>query len=175
MDLPAKQRQFEDQYPALFAQTYRYVRYRVPHAQDAEDLVADAILRAYAKLDLFEPEKGNLSQWLNGFARHKVLTHWRDRRVTVSFEELEDVLSSPDQAPSEGVDQRLLAERLMAGLPQTVKALIAMRFIDGLTHEEIADATRKEPQAVRQFFSRLQRKLRLQAQELNDDAPSYVQ
>lgn len=176
MDLPAKRRQFEAEYPALFAQTYRYIRYRVPHTQEAEDLVADAILQAYAKLDVFEPEKGNLAQWLTGFARHKVLTHWRDRRISVSFEDIEGVLSSPDPAPSEGLDRHLLVERLMARLPAAVKALVAMRFIDGLSHEEIAAATYKEPQAVRQFFSRLQRKLRLDAQELNGaDHTSYVQ
>ncbi len=171
MELTEKRRMFEEEYPRLFAQIYRYIRYRVPHAQDAEDLLADTMLQAYAKLRLFDAAKGSLAQWLTGFARHRVQDHWRRRRVTISIEEIEGTLADVGRE-AEDLDDQLLVERIMAALPAEAKALIAMRFIDGLTHEEIARSIGKDPRSVRQFFSRLQRQLRLENEAAMTSEPS---
>ncbi len=166
MDLQDKQRQFETEYRDLFAQIYRFIRIRVQHEQDAEDLVSDVIMLAFSKVDSFEPEKGCLSQWLTGIARYKVLDYWRGHHVNVSIEEIEEFLAAPDRGVLDALDNRMLVERLIHDLPQAAKLLIIMRYNDDMTFKEIAAAIGKEPPAVRKLFSRLHEKLRMSAPEM---------
>lgn len=168
MDLNEKQRQFAREYRPLFDFLYRYVRYRVPNVPDAEDVVSDVFAQAYARLDAYEPLLGTLRQWTCGIARHAVATHWRTRRASVSLEAVAETipeLAVPSDA--DAVDHRLRAERALRGLHADAKALLAMRYEDGMTHAQIAEAIGKDPAAVRKFFSRVLTALRL----ANEDQP----
>ncbi|OGL94734.1 hypothetical protein A2348_02335 [Candidatus Uhrbacteria bacterium RIFOXYB12_FULL_58_10] len=62
MDQNEKQRQFTREYRQLFDFLYRYVRYRVPSVEDAEDVVSDVFVQAYARLDGYEPLLGTFRQ-----------------------------------------------------------------------------------------------------------------
>jgi RNA polymerase sigma-70 factor (ECF subfamily) len=162
MDLREKREQFAADYGELFAYVYRFMCYRIPHKQDAEDAAADVLAGAYAKIGRFDPERGSLRQWLTGHARNTVLMYWRGRRPTVSLDEV--VGTVPERSERDcphDTDVRMTAARIVAALPAETKAVLALRFVDGLTHEEIASLLGKEPAAIRQFFSRLQRRLRL--------------
>jgi RNA polymerase sigma-70 factor (ECF subfamily) len=162
MDLSKKQRLFACEYRGLFDFVYRYVRYRVPNVADAEDVVSEVFERTYAKLELFDPTVGTLRQWTCGFARHAVADHWRRHRATVSLDDLAETLPSPASlTPADELDHRLGVERAIRALSPEIKALLAMRYEDDMTHAEIADATGKDPAAVRKFFSRLLASLRL--------------
>lgn len=170
MDLSEKQRQFAREYRPLFDFVYRYVRYRVPGVTDAEDVVADVFAQAYARLDAYEPLLGTLRQWTCGIARHAVANHWRTRRAHVSLDAVAETvpeLAVPSDADS--VDHRLRVERAVRNLSPDAKALLAMRYEDGMTHAQIAEAVGKDPAAVRKFFSRVLSALRLANQDQSYD------
>ena len=154
------------EYASLYPYLYRYVAYRVPRREDAEDIVSDVFLTAVAKLDSFDPGKGTLRQWLTGVAKYKVLAYWRAKKPVVS---LDDVFEIPDPTFATKIIGRLSREfearRLLKGLRAEAKALLAMRYEDDMTHQEIADATGVEADAVRQRFSRLHRSLRIASTE----------
>lgn len=163
----AKHNLFIREYPALFDYLYRYVCYRVVQKQDAEDIVSEVFTEALDNLDVFDPERGNLSQWLTGIARNKIRLHWRLKQpLTFIDEMLEDL--SMTEIETDQIDEKLLVEKIMKDLPAEVKALLAMRYIDGLAHDEIAQMIGKTPAAVRQWFSRLHASLRLR---YNEDKP----
>lgn len=166
MDLDEKQRMFARSYGELFDFLYRYVRYRVPHAQEGEDVMADVLARAYQKLDQFDPALGSLRQWTTGLAKHGIQMYWRSRRATVSLEDVAESTPGLVSIPGiQAVEHRLEVERVVRGLPPEAKALLAMRYEDGMTCQEIAETIGKEPAAVRKYFSRLLEKLRLDADQ----------
>ena len=170
MDLLKKQRLFAREYRGLFDFVYRYVRYRVPNRAEAEDVVSEVFERTYAKLEAFDPAAGTLRQWTCGFARHAIADHWRRHRATVSLDALgDDIPALAEPARVDDVDHRLRIERALRGLSPDIKALLAMRYEDNMTHAEIADATGKDPAAVRKFFSRLLASLRLSHEDISYD------
>ena len=162
MDIQQKHQQFEQSYPELFDYTYRYVRFRIYHTQEAEDLVADIFRMAYEKLDDFDEERGNLRQWITGIMRNKVVEYWRSRKINLPLEDVETTLLSfiNKHALEEQLDGDAFFEQLMEHLSLEQKALFTLRYVDGLTYEEIARQVKKQPGAIRNVFSRLHRKLR---------------
>ncbi len=169
MDLRQKQALFAREYPAVFEYLYRFIYVRVFDRDEANDVVSEIFTKAYTLLDRFEPDRGNLRQWLTGFAKYELLTYWRRKKPTVSLE-LDDALVDPQTGTPfvEKLDDHLLAEKMYERLSKDQKRLLTLRYVDGLTYEELADVTGKEPAALRQLFSRLHRVLRLEFQDAHD-------
>ncbi len=151
-------------YPLLFDYIYRYVRYRLSLQQDAEDIVGEIFAEAIESLENFNPQRGNLQQWLTGIARNRLRQYWRFKKpVVVIDEQLENLICV--EMPTETIDDQMLIEKITKGLSAETKALLALRYIDGLTHEEIAQIVGKSPAAVRQWFCRLHTSLSLRYSE----------
>lgn len=45
--------------------------------QEADDLLGEVWLRAFAGRDTYEPTRADVRPWLYGIARHVLLKHWR--------------------------------------------------------------------------------------------------
>lgn len=164
MTLAQKQDHFQRLYSQLFDKLYRYSYTRVPNITEAEDIVADIFLSAYRSLDKFDDAKGNLEQWLIGIARYAIIDYWKARKITLEFDEailLFDALEQ-DNSLEKTIDNKMLFAKIMDQLPGDVAALLTLRYVDDLTYEEIAKLTGKTAESIRQFFSRLHKKLRLQ-------------
>jgi RNA polymerase sigma-70 factor (ECF subfamily) len=159
MTIRQKQAIFEASYHDLFGVCYRYVVYRVPTSTDAEDVVASGFYKAWKKLRSFDPERGNLQQWLFGIMKTEVLQYYRTTKPVVDLETVLPYLQA-ETVSQEDLDQVLLSESILATVTEDQRALLALRHIDGLTYEEIAQLIGKQPAAVRNNFSRLHRKLR---------------
>lgn len=160
MHIREKQRLFEETYTELFPALYRHVGFRVPHRQDAEDIVSTVLLNAYQKIHQWDETKGTLIQWIRGIATLSVIDHWRQRKFTVDLDEVVNICESFQRGddPSR-LDQEQAFEELMKALSPEHRALFALRYIDGFTCEEIAVIVEKESPAIRAFFSRTHRKL----------------
>jgi len=167
MNIRKKKKLFAQEYPALFDDVYRYVRYRIRSREEAEDIVSNAFLKAYARLAEYRPELGNLRQWLTGIAKYELLMHWRSKRHECSLEITESLVQGTDD-PTQDIDQHVLTEIIFKSLSADMKALVAMRYADGLTYEELAEITQKDAAALRQTFSRLHRSLRLEFRDIHE-------
>ena len=155
-----KKKLFSEEYSELFDYLYRYVCYRVPEREEAEDLVSESFLQAYHRLDDFDSDKGTLRQWLTGIAKNTLLMYWRRRSVQVDLDAIPELHDPQQEQIVCFLDQRLLVDQLLCQLSDDAKALVAFRYTDGLSHEEIAQLLGKHPAAVRKFFSRLHERLR---------------
>lgn len=153
---------FQKLYSTLFDHLYRYVRTRIPHTPDAEDIVADTLVRVYERIEQYEETTGTLEQWVFGIAKHKIIDHWRSRKIVLNLDEAILMIEATERDADQKLDDRLLFEKIMDALPPDIHALFALRYIDGLTYQEIADLTKKRPESIRQFFSRAHAKLRQQ-------------
>jgi RNA polymerase sigma-70 factor (ECF subfamily) len=144
---------------------------------DAEDIVQEAMLRAYKYLDRFSG--GAFRPWLLAIVRNTAMTWLKRNRsaklVLVPDFETEqqpetDAAVAPSPTPEGSLLQRDLADRLnraVAALPEDFREVIVLRELQDLSYKEIA-AVIDAP--IGTVMSRLARARRL----LMDALPEYA-
>ncbi len=162
MTLQEKKKHLSREYSDLFDYLYRYVCFRIGNRADAEDVVSVCFLQAYGRLNDFDPEKGNLKQWLTGVAKNQLLMYWRAQKTFIDLDEIAEMVGE-DYDPTDRIDAMMKIEHLFDQLDEKDRVLLTMRYIDGLSHEQIAQEIGKQPAAVRQYFSRLNKRIQAYA------------
>lgn len=110
-----------------------FVCARLGRGPDADDVAQEVFLAAYRNLaQLRQPE--HFAGWLLGIARTKLRMHFRrlGRSRVAPDGELDRFAAPAEEHP----DHELGA--LLRGLPDDVRAVLLLRFIDGLSYREIA-------------------------------------
>jgi RNA polymerase sigma-70 factor (ECF subfamily) len=115
---------------------------------EAEDVIQDAYVRAYAHLDQFAG-RSTFSTWLTRIAINEALarTRWRSRFVEIDAmtEPRKDALPSlwsTEKGPeSQAVAQSLktVLEAAIAALPDTYRPVVMLRDVQGLSTAEAAE------------------------------------
>lgn len=77
---PSERPDFAELYDQHFSRVYNYVRYRVPDAATADDVVSRSFERALDRFESFDPARGAAASWLIGIASNAVADHYRNRR-----------------------------------------------------------------------------------------------
>jgi RNA polymerase sigma-70 factor (ECF subfamily) len=142
---------------------YRYVYYRVGDDDDAEDLTEQVFLQAWQALPGYEQRGYPFTSWLYRIAHNKVSDHHRARaayKAPLPLGQLsggqlsggDGVCQSRQQAALDRVISAEEAEALSAAIGQLgddQQQVIILRFIEGLSHAEVADIMNKSPGACR--------------------------
>ncbi|RIL09047.1 RNA polymerase subunit sigma-70 [bacterium] len=136
----------------------RYVAFRVPDRETAEDLTGDVFLRFLDALRGPRPPSTTLRGWLYGVAFHVVQDHFR-KRYRADVVALDERLAGP--AATESVDDALAARhartalaRAMGKLTEEQQHVIALRFGSAQPIQAVADALGKSEGAVKQMQAR---------------------
>lgn len=127
---------------------YRLVRAVVRSNADAEDVLQEAYLSAFARLDTFHGE-ASLSTWLSRIALNAALMRLRAQKrvkraapaLAAEAEIIPFPLSSPTADPERAMAQRQLlhlVEEATDALPETFRLVFVARVIEGLSVEETA-------------------------------------
>lgn len=137
---------------------------------DAEDVVQEALLRGYQKLETFE-SRSNFSTWIYRIAVRCALDRVAsrrvrdDRRVAEESDPESETIQVADNSP--GPDRLLLDCELgamravaMHALTPIERAAFVLRHIEGQTTDEIAAALGIAPNAAKQTVFRAVQKLR---------------
>lgn len=152
--------EIERTFAELFDILFRYVRIRVPSAQEAEDIVGDVFAYALRYAYTFIPQKGTLRMWLFGIARHEIMRYWKKQsRKDVQSEAVASLLSDQGMFVA-CMEQSLESEGYLARLNDTERALVVRHYIDGIPYAELARDTGKTSSALRKYMSRIVQSLR---------------
>ena len=138
-------------YEAHLDRIYRYIFYRVGTTGDAEDLTEIVFLKAWEAIDRYQPRGVPFVAWLYRLAHNLVVDSYRSRRQTVSIDDLTE-LEEPDANVIDVVEEKLDAENVrvaLRALPPDYQELIVLRFVEGLSHAEVAEITGKSEGAMR--------------------------
>lgn len=138
-------------YQAYAQPIFRYISYRVESDAIAEDLTSDVFLRMVQGLSRYQDTGAPFGAWLFRIAATRVADHYRQKRRTTSSEIL-DNYPSTDTDPDiklELQEERALLRRALQGLPDNYQNLIILRFIQQLSHTEVAAILNKSESAVR--------------------------
>jgi RNA polymerase sigma-70 factor, ECF subfamily len=117
----------------------------------AEELVQDVFLAMWRTAGSFDPQQGAFRPWLMRLTHWKILNELRRRRrrpaerppgATDEEDDLEhvpDAAPGPEERSSQHEHERIVHAALNA-LPPKQRQAVALAFLEGLTHEEVAHA-----------------------------------
>ncbi len=137
---------------------YGYFVRRCPDRATAEDLTSETFLAAMDAARRSEPPPIAVP-WLLGVARHKLADHYRRRatRETVTVAEVPDA-QAPDGWDTE-LD-RIVAESVLARLPDTHRTVLALRYMDDCSVPECAELIGRTVHATEALLVRARKAFR---------------
>ena len=141
---------FEEHYDRLA----RYIAARVGNRDLAEDMAGEVFLRAVESLGSIEQRGVPLQAWLYRVARNLVIDHYRrnSRQQSVALDEVAALAGTAD--PAADVEHQMTMERVydaMQRLNPAQQEVITLRFIGGLSSEEVGTVIGRTNGAVREL------------------------
>lgn len=126
-------------------------------------MVQDAFIKAFEKLaDLKDPEA--FRPWLRHIVRSTALDALRRRRPVRSLDAHDGFDVEGEQAPPEtDLDQAELhaaIQQHIARLPEAQREVIAMKYLEGLSYEEIAERTGATLSSIESRLHRARQRLK---------------
>jgi RNA polymerase sigma-70 factor (ECF subfamily) len=153
---------------------YRIARSVLRDDSEAEDVVQEAYLRAFAHLDRFRGE-ARLSTWLTRIALNEALGRLRRRRPFVDLAAVDAINDQGEarviflpsarqdgdpEAAAARAEVRRLLERAVDQLPDPFRTVFVLRDIEELSIEETASHLGLRPETVKTRLHRARRLLR---------------
>jgi RNA polymerase sigma-70 factor, ECF subfamily len=142
-----------DLYDAALPQVYGYLLARCGRRALAEDLTAETFLAAVAACRRHPPPAMSTG-WLVGIARHKLVDHWR---ATEREERgLRAVAAEPDPGgdPLDDHLDALLAREVLDAQTAQHRAVLTLRYLDGLPVPEVARTLDRTVHATESLLTR---------------------
>lgn len=140
---------------------YGYFTRRCGDRAVAEDLTSDTFLAAMDAARKPAPPPMTVP-WLIGVARHKLADHYRRRHDRFSV----PMADPPETAdPIDGWDtelDRIVAEAVLARLPEQHRTVLALRYLDDCTVSECAELIGRTVYATETLLVRARRAFRSQ-------------
>lgn len=143
---------FGQLYDAYMERIYRFVYFRVEDQQTAEDITSQVFLKAWSNLDRFQFSRTPYLAWLYTIAHNAVIDHYRTRKVTTALDDVQ--LSQPDH--SELVENEIDLTVEMKSVKTALRSLtddqqkvLTLKFIEGMSNNEIARHLGKREGAIR--------------------------
>jgi RNA polymerase sigma-70 factor (ECF subfamily) len=143
-----RRRRFEAQVLPHLDAAYRFARWLARSPDDADDVVQEAVLRAYRSFDTLRGS--DVKAWLLTIVRncHSTALKQQQRRAQVPLPEEDDaqdgalIATTPDpESASIRRDEEHTLERLIAGLPDDYREVLILREIEDMRYREIAAVT----------------------------------
>jgi RNA polymerase sigma factor (sigma-70 family) len=144
-----RRRRFEAQVLPHLDSAYRFARWLARSPDDADDVVQDAILRAYRGFDALRGS--DVKAWLLTIVRncHSTSVKQQQRRAQVPLLEEHDaqdghalIATTPDpESASIHRDAERTLESLIAGLSDNYREVLILREIEDMRYHEIAAVT----------------------------------
>lgn len=125
--------------------------------QDAEDIVQETFLRAYANIGTFNPEH-SLRQWLFTIAYRLMVSSWRKKKTFHLTDEAAALLEGPPQRADDPIDPQELWDAVRKAGSEAY-TILWLRYRQELSIDEIAQITNKTNIGVRVLLHRTRRKL----------------
>lgn len=152
---------------------FRVVRGVIRDEAEAEDVVQEAYLHAYRKIDSFRGE-ASLATWLTRIALNEAYGRLRRKRDTVEIEVMETVMDAGNVVPFPGTEStgedpfhmaesaqlRRWLEGAIDALPEGFRLVYLLRDVEGCSVEETATALELREETVKTRLHRARKQLR---------------
>lgn len=157
-----------------------------PTSADVADVVQETFLAAARSAKSYDPERGSLWLWICGIARRQVALHYRKQARHAQIKEAGDRLKTAGgngevaswiadrQAPPADVlasaELATLVRATLTTLSEDHGSLLAARYFDDVSVDEIADREQCTSTAIRSRLARARQAFREKFTRLTDGA-----
>jgi RNA polymerase sigma-70 factor (ECF subfamily) len=153
---------------------YRIARGILRNDTEAEDVVQEAYVSAFTRLDGFRGDS-SLATWLARITMNEALGRLRRERLAVDLDTFEaqrteaQIIQFPQTVTSDDPERTMaqreilqLVERATDNLPEIFRIVFITRVIEGMSVEETADLLGLRPETVKTRLHRARRLVREQ-------------
>jgi RNA polymerase sigma-70 factor (ECF subfamily) len=143
---------FDTYYPPI----YRYIYHHIGHEQTVEDLAAEVFSRLLEHLNNGRGPRDHLKAWLYRVAHNLVVDELRRRRHRDHLE-LDERLPDQDAGVEDEARRSILAARArgaLADLTPKQRSVIVMKYLQGMSNDEVASALALPVGAVKSLQNR---------------------
>ncbi len=134
---------------------------------EAEEVVQDAFIRAFVKLDTFQ-RNSQFFTWLYRIAFNSALTRRRRRKNRVSLDHARETVGLEIADDGDGVDEPMLrhervvlVRQALAQLTEEHRSILVLREMEDQSYENIAEILEISIGTVRSRLSRARRQLKV--------------
>lgn len=158
-DRKSQQALFELFASKMYGHCLRYSK----NSEDAKDILQEGFIKVFEKIQSLKDHQ-QLESWMTRVFINLALTFWRKQHRNPIFVEIDDV-----DTPDEGTDeedskiQDHSPERVLTWineLPDNQRMVLNMYAIDGLSHQDIANALNTTVSNTKSILSRARKALR---------------
>ncbi len=144
----------------------------VGDSDDAEDVMQEAFLKAFVKLDSYRGEV-SFGAWLKRIVINKALDFLRLKREQLSLEDA-GVIGEMAEEEAENVDHKYTAETIkkaIYALPEGYRIVLSLILLEGYDHEEVSTILNISNATSRTQYHRAKKRLigLLRKNEEDDD------
>lgn len=156
-------------YDAALPEVYGYLLSRCGQRALAEDLTEETFLAAVAACRKESPPDLSVA-WLIGVARHKLVDHWRRvEREQRGLRLVAGELTESDDPWDERLDA-LVAREVLATLGPRHRAVLTLRYLDGLPVAEVARYLDRTVRATEALLARARSAFRKSYLDRHDES-----
>lgn len=143
-----QERALEELYEATVGKLYALASAILRSAEDTEEIVCETYAYAWANAARFDASRANALGWLLMLCRSRALDRVRQRRANshaLDLAALREIGRDMTDQPYDILSLMQRRSRVHAALSQLTperRHLVSLAFLQGLSHQEIADATR---------------------------------
>ena len=135
------------------ARIYSYIYHRVGSQPVAQDLTSQVFLRVREAIQYQRAWESSFSGWLYRIAHNLVVDHYRrrDRDTQVPIDDL-PMLPSHSESPELAAERALTAANLRGAINRLTEEqaqVVTLRFLEGLSITEVAEAMGKTEGAIK--------------------------
>jgi RNA polymerase sigma factor (sigma-70 family) len=157
-DRRAQEELYKRYYPAMMALCLRYVR----EYSDAAEVLNDAWLKVFKKLNRYDAGKASLYTWMRKIVINTALDSLRKQKL-IRDREMRTLIEEEPGIENEAI-AKLSGDELLGlirQLPVTTRLVFNLYSIDGFSHREVALLLRISEGTSRWHLSDARRQLRL--------------
>lgn len=155
-----KKRRFEKMYTTYADDIFRFLLAHTRDVELSEDITADSFAKAWEKLDTFDGKHERA--WIYKIAQNKLADHWRKKKPLPLDDEIE-IVDTGTKSNEEKVDAIFASEKIqtaLAELPVVMRSVVVLRFMEGYSAKQTAEALNLTESNVRVVQYRALKKLK---------------
>ena len=115
-----------------------------PNAEDAEDAVQEIFVDVWKNAERFDETQSSETTFIAMIARRRLIDRLRSAKRRIATDSIEEMISEPNNRADEEMQTTIEAKdaaRALRQLRPEQRQVLQLSIIQGLSHQEISDAT----------------------------------